>query len=146
VGSFQAAKGRRRGRGPLRPGVRAPDFTVRTAEGPSPLFSVLRRGRHVMVVTNMDPDSAAASPALLPYRDLFEVMTRVPGHAPAFGRSRSRSRTAAVLLVRPDGYVAARERPGELETVLGYLRELSRETATSGTTMMTIASQATPSA
>ena len=55
-----------RGRGRPRPGQRVPDIEVLTAEGPSRLFTVLRRGRHVMIVTGADPDSALASPALKP--------------------------------------------------------------------------------
>jgi hypothetical protein len=116
-----------RGRGPLRPGERAPDFKVRTREGTSRLFSVLRRGRHVMVVTGADPDSAPASPALTPYRDLFEVVTCGPGDARAFRRSC----TGSVFLVRPDGYIAARGRPDRLETVLDYLQQLSSESGIS---------------
>jgi hypothetical protein len=113
-----------RGLGPLRPGERVPDLEVRTQEGTRRLFSVLRRGRHVLVITGTDPDSPPASPALTPYQDVFEVVTRGPGHARAFGRSRA----ASVFLVRPDGYIAARGRPHRLEAVLGYLQELSGET------------------
>lgn len=76
-----------------------------------------------MVVTGADPASLAASPALQPYRDLFEVVTRGPGDARA-------SRAWSVVLVRPDGYVAAYGRPDRLETVVGYLRRLSGGTAT----------------
>ena len=64
-----------RGRGRPRPGQRVPDIKVLTAEGPSRLFTVLRRGRHIIVVMGADPDSALANPALKPYRDLFEVVT-----------------------------------------------------------------------
>jgi 2-polyprenyl-6-methoxyphenol hydroxylase-like FAD-dependent oxidoreductase len=115
-----------RGHGPLRPGERAPDFEVRTREGTTGLFRVLRRGRHVMVVTGTDPADALADPALQPYRDLFEVVTRGPGNARAVDGSRAR----AVYLIRPDGYVAARGRPDGLQTVLGYLRGLSGGTGT----------------
>ena len=110
-----------RGRGRPRPGQRAPDIEVHAQGGTSRLFTVLRRGRHVMVVTGADPDSALAGPALEPYRDLFEVVTRGSGDAFAFRGGRAGS----VFLVRPDGYIAARGRPDRLETVLGYLRELS---------------------
>jgi hypothetical protein len=34
-----------------------------------------------------------------------------------------------VILVRPDGHVAARGRPGSMEPVTGYLRDLFREPA-----------------
>jgi len=111
-----------RGRGRPRPGQRVPDIEVLTAGGPSTLFAVLRRGRHVIVVRGADPDSALANPALGPYRDLFEVVTCGSPDAGAFRSIRAGS----VFLVRPDGYLAARARPGKLETVLGYLQELSR--------------------
>ena len=112
------------GRGRPRPGQRVPDIEVRTPDGTSRLFTVLRRGRHVMIVTGADPDSVLASPALQPYRDLFEVITRGSGDARAFRGGRA----ASVFLVRPDGYIAARGRPDRLEMVLGYFRELSGET------------------
>ncbi|MGO8889842.1 MAG: hypothetical protein ACLP8X_20950 [Streptosporangiaceae bacterium] len=64
----------------------------------------LPRGRHVMVLTGADPDSEPASPRPDAYQDLFEVVTRGPGDARAFRRSRAGS----VFLVRPDGHIAAR--------------------------------------
>jgi 2-polyprenyl-6-methoxyphenol hydroxylase-like FAD-dependent oxidoreductase len=109
------------GRGRPRPGQRAADAEVRTQDGTSRLFAVLGRGRHVMVVAGADPGRALAGPALDPYRDLFEVVTRGPGDA----RALSGDRAGSVVLVRPDGYVAARGRPGRLPGVLDYLRELS---------------------
>jgi 2-polyprenyl-6-methoxyphenol hydroxylase-like FAD-dependent oxidoreductase len=115
-----------RGRGRPRPGQRVPDIEVLTAEGPSTLFTVLRGGRHVIVVRGPAPDSPPANPALDPYRDLVEVVTWGSADARAFRGTRPGS----VLLVRPDGYLAARARPDKLEAVLGYLQELSRsETA-----------------
>ena len=116
-----------RGRGRPRPGQRAPDIQVGTQDGTSSLFTVLRRGRHVMVVTGADPGGTLGRPALEPYRDLFEVVTRGPGDARAFRGGRG----GLVFLVRPDGYIAARGRPDRLDTVLGYLRELSGETGIS---------------
>jgi len=106
----------------------------------SRLFTVLRRGRHVMVVTGADPDSVLASPALQPYRDLFEVITRGSGDARAFRGGRAGS----VFLVRPDGYLAARGRPDRLEMVLGYFRELSGETEVSRPGRPTATSPALP--
>ena len=73
-----------------------------------------------MIVTGADPDSALAGPALIPCRDLFEVVTRGSGDGRAFRSGRA----GAVFLVRPDGYLAARARPDKLQTVLGYLQEL----------------------
>ena len=76
-----------------------------------------------MVVTGAGPDSAAASPALKPYRELLEVVTSCPGLP--------RSRAGSVVLVRPDGYIAARGTLDKLETVLDYLRELMVESQAS---------------
>jgi hypothetical protein len=112
-----------RGRGQTRPGQRASDIELRTQDGPSRLFTILRRGRHVIVVTGADPDHTLANPALEPYRDLFEVVAGA-GDARAFRNGRAGS----VVLIRPDGYVAARGRPDRLEAVLSYLGELSGET------------------
>jgi 2-polyprenyl-6-methoxyphenol hydroxylase-like FAD-dependent oxidoreductase len=118
-----------RGRGRPRPGQRVPDIEVLTAEGPSRLFTVLRSGHHVIIVTGADPGSALANPALEPYRDLVEVVTCGLPDAPAFRSARA----GAVFLVRPDGYLAARARPDKPDTVLGYLQELFRsETGKSG--------------
>lgn len=123
--------GRRRGR--PRPGQRVPDIEVLTAEGPSRLFIVLRRGRHIIVVTGADPDSALASPALEPYRDLFEVVTCGSADARAFRGTHAGS----VFLVRPDGYLAARARPDKPQIVLGYLQKLCRsETGNGGDSVL----------
>jgi hypothetical protein len=112
-----------RSSGRPRPGQRAPDIKVLSRSGPRRLFTVLRRGRHVMVVTGADPDRVLASPALKPYRDLFEVVARGSGDARAFRGGRAGS----VFLVRPDGYIAVRGRPDKLEMVLGYFRELGSQ-------------------
>jgi hypothetical protein len=118
-----------RGPGRPRPGQRVPDIEVLTAEGPARLFTVLRRGRHVIVITGADSDRAPTNPALDPYRGLFEVVTCGSPDVRAFRSTRAGS----VFLVRPDGYLAARARPDKLATVLGYLQALSRsEIGTSG--------------
>ena len=54
----------------------------------------------------------AARTALQPYRDIVQVV------------SSSAGRAGPVVLVRPDGYVAARGTLDKLETVLDYLRML----------------------
>jgi 2-polyprenyl-6-methoxyphenol hydroxylase-like FAD-dependent oxidoreductase len=122
-----------RGRGRPRPGQRVPDIEVLTAQGPSRLFTVLRRGRHVIVVTEADPDGALASPALEPYRDLIEVVICGSADVRVFRGTRAGS----VFLVRPDGYLAAQARPGKPQTVLGYLQTLFRsETGNSGDSVL----------
>jgi 2-polyprenyl-6-methoxyphenol hydroxylase-like FAD-dependent oxidoreductase len=116
-----------RGHGQPKPGQRAPDIEVLTRDRTSKLFNVLRRGRHVLVVTGADPARVLASPALQPYRDLLEAVTRGPGDA----RALRRIRAASVVLVRPDGYIAARGTPDRLDTVLSYLQKLSGKPETS---------------
>lgn len=111
-----------RSRGRPSPGERVPDIDVLTAEGPSRLFAVLRRGRHVLIVRRAGPDSAFAHPALRSYRDLFDVVVCGPEDARVFRGMRAKS----LLLVRPDGYLAARASPDKPQTVLGYLQELTR--------------------
>jgi hypothetical protein len=93
-----------------------PDIDVLAQGGTTSLFSILRRGRHVMVVIGAGPDGAAPSTQLNPYRALLEVVTSCHGLP--------RSRAGSVILVRPDGYIAARGTLDKLETVLDYLREL----------------------
>jgi predicted amidohydrolase YtcJ len=55
-----------------------------------------------------------ADPILRPYRRDLDVVSAA---------------AAPVVLIRPDGHVAARGRPGNLETVAGYLRDLFSEPA-----------------
>jgi hypothetical protein len=69
------------------------------------------------------PRGALASPALTLYRDLLEVVTRRTG-----AHTFSRSRAGSIVLIRPDGYIAARGTPDRLDAVPGYLQELSRPT------------------
>jgi hypothetical protein len=61
---------------------------------------------------------------LQPYSCDIEVVTCDVTQTP-----RPDSRTARVILVRPDGHVAARGRPGGLESVTGYLRDLFNDPA-----------------
>jgi hypothetical protein len=60
--------------------------------------------------------------ALKSYRDRFDVVTCGPEDARVFRGAGEKS----LLLVRRDGYLAARASPDELQTVLGYLQELTR--------------------
>jgi len=62
---------------------------------------------------------------LRPYSRDLEVVTGDSAQAP---RPRD-SDTAPVILVRPDGHVAARGRPGRMEPVTDYLRDLFMEPA-----------------
>jgi 2-polyprenyl-6-methoxyphenol hydroxylase-like FAD-dependent oxidoreductase len=105
------------GRGGPRPGQRMPDFPVRVHGQPATLHGVLRSGRHVLLVPAAHAASVLSDSALRPYRTDLDVITGGPGPHDD------------VVLVRPDGHVAARGRPGNMEAVSGYLRDLLSEPA-----------------
>ncbi|MDQ6740994.1 MAG: FAD-dependent monooxygenase, partial [Actinomycetota bacterium] len=108
------------GRGRPRPGQRMPDIEVRAGGQAATLHSVLRGGRHVMVVSAADSASALDDAGLRPYSKDFNVVTR--GTRKTTGLRNNG--TSHVVLVRPDGHVAARGRPGNMHAVAGYLRDL----------------------
>jgi hypothetical protein len=68
-----------------------PDLMIIGTEGPSTLYAALRRGRHVLVVSDCAADSVDRDE----YADVVDIVT-----AP-WGRRR------ALALIRPDGYLAA---------------------------------------
>jgi FAD binding domain len=92
-------------------GQRMPDISVRAGGRAATLHQVLRDGRHVLVVPGAS--SLTALDGLAPYRDDLVVVTAQD--------------TGLVVLVRPDGHVAARGRPGRMPAVTGYLRGLFGE-------------------
>lgn len=97
-------------------GQRMPDIGVR-ADGPATtLHGVLRAGRHVLVAPAADAASVLSDPALRRYLSDLEVVTPIP--APGD------KGTGPFVLVRPDGHVAALGRPGNMDAVTGYLRDL----------------------
>jgi hypothetical protein len=106
----------RSGGGP-RAGQRMPDIGVRADGVATTLYRVLCGGRHVLVVPAAHTAGLMDDARLRPYRGDLDVVT------PATGGDG----TGPVLLVRPDGHVAARGRPGRLDAVTGYLRDLFTE-------------------
>ena len=102
-----------------------PDIQVRAGSQPEMLHSVLRGGRHVLVVPAGYLANVLSDSGLRPYSKDLDVVTGDVTQAP---RPRGR-RTGPVILVRPDGHVAARGRPGSMEAVTSYLRDLFREPA-----------------
>jgi hypothetical protein len=102
-----------RGRGAPQPGQRVPDIAVRAGAQATTLHTVLRGGRHVLVIPAAAVASIMSDPELGPHRGDLEIVTHeaLDGAGP-------------VLLVRPDGHLAARGRPGRLNAVTGYLRDL----------------------
>jgi len=110
-----------RGRGRPRAGQRMPDISVQTHGRASALHRVLRGGRHVLVIPAAQAGLLSDS-ALRPYREDLDIVTR----APTPGDHRM------VVLVRPDGHVAARGWPGRLEAVTGYLHDLLAAPARAG--------------
>jgi 2-polyprenyl-6-methoxyphenol hydroxylase-like FAD-dependent oxidoreductase len=107
--------GLRAGRGGPGAGQRIPDIQVRTGRQPATLYSVLRGGRHVLVVPPAHPAGILDDPGLRPFLGDLDVVTG----ARDFG-------AGTAFLIRPDGHVAARGRPGGMEAVIGYLLDLFR--------------------
>jgi 2-polyprenyl-6-methoxyphenol hydroxylase-like FAD-dependent oxidoreductase len=105
-----------------RPGDRAPDIVVAGPAERSRLYEVLRSGRHVLLVSGSDPVGISESPVLRPYRNVLAVV----GGDFDSRRITLRGRAGPVHLIRPDGYIAARGRLGEMAAVLDYLRQLFR--------------------
>jgi hypothetical protein len=97
--------------GGLRPGDRFPDISLRDCGGPVRLFEVLRAGHHVLVMSAESPEKVDG---LYRFRDTFDV---VVGDIPA-GR---------VVLIRPDGYIAATGKPDDLEPIDEYLSQVFPE-------------------
>ena len=77
-----------------------PDIAVRAHGQPTTLHTVLRAGRHVLVVPAASLVIVLDEAGLAPYRDDLNVVA-------ADG-------TGSIVLVRPDGYVAAQGRPGRV--------------------------------
>jgi 4,5-epoxidase len=94
-------------------GQRMPDLAVRADGQPATLHQALRGGRHVLLIPAASAAAVRADAALRPYRDDVELV-ETAGAGP-------------VVLVRPDGHVAAKGRPGRMPAVTGYLRGLFGE-------------------
>jgi len=112
------------GRGRPGPRQRMPDVPVRADGQLTTLHRVLRGGRHVLLVP-AHAASVLADAALGPYHEDLDVVTIDAGKAPGRGNSG----TGPVILVRPDGHVGARGRPGSMHAVTGYLHDLFGEPA-----------------
>jgi hypothetical protein len=93
-----------------------PDVEVQADGQATTLHRVLRGGRHVLVIPAAHAGLLSDS-ALRPYREDLDIVTRAPGDH------------GLVVLVRPDGHVAARGGPGRMEAVTGYLHDLFTEPA-----------------
>jgi len=102
-----------RPRGPAA-GQRMPDIAVLAGGRATTLHQVLRAGRHVLMVPEAGLAGVLDEAGLTPYLDELDVVAAADGTRPA-------------VLVRPDGHVAARGRPGRMHAVAGYLRGLFGE-------------------
>jgi len=102
-----------------------PDVRISGGRNAITLHGVLRRGRHVLVIPTAHTDAVLHDPALGPYWADLDVVTGDVGEAQA---PEHRGKGLAVL-VRPDGHIAARGRPGRMAAVTGYLCELFGESA-----------------
>jgi hypothetical protein len=116
---------RDRGRGTPKAGQRMPDIGVHAGGQAATLHSVLRGGQHVLVIPAAGAASVLSDPGLRPYRADLGVVTVGAWPAPTIRNDGQ----GPVVLVRPDGYVAARGRPGNMHAVTGYLRDLLGEPA-----------------
>jgi 2-polyprenyl-6-methoxyphenol hydroxylase-like FAD-dependent oxidoreductase len=94
-------------------GQRMPDLAVRADGQPATLHQALGGGRHVLLIPAASAAAVRADAALRPHRDDVELV-ETAGAGP-------------VVLVRPDGHVAAKGRPGRMPAVTGYLRGLFGE-------------------
>jgi 2-polyprenyl-6-methoxyphenol hydroxylase-like FAD-dependent oxidoreductase len=94
-------------------GQRMPDLAVRADGQATTLHQALGGGRHVLLIPATSAAAVRADAALRPYRDDVEQVETV-GAGP-------------VVLVRPDGHVAAKGGPGRMPAISGYLRGLFGE-------------------
>src|SRR5579862_2880235 len=110
-----------------KPGVgqRVPDVRISGGRRATTLHGVLRGGRHVLVVPTAYTDAVLHDPVLGPYWADLDVVTGDVGEAQT---PKSRGKGLAVL-VRPDGHIAARGRPGRMAAITGYLHDLFGEPA-----------------
>ena len=110
-----------RERGALRAGQRMPDLQVRAGGQATTLLDVLRGGKHVLVVPDAHAARVLSDPALRPFRSDLDIVTQ----SPAPGAEGAQP----FILIRPDGHVAALGRPGGMDAVTGYLRDLFTRSA-----------------
>jgi 4,5-epoxidase len=106
-------------RGPVEPGQRLPDLAVHDDGRATTLHEVLRNGCHVLVVADAHLATVLGDAGLQRYRDDVRIVTvAVTTH-----RLR-RGSTPLVVLVRPDGHVAALATPNEPQPMTSYLEGL----------------------
>jgi 2-polyprenyl-6-methoxyphenol hydroxylase-like FAD-dependent oxidoreductase len=91
-------------------GQRMPDLAVRADGRAATLHQALGGGRHVLLIPVASAAAVRADAALRPYRADIELV-ETAGAGP-------------VVLVRPDGHVAAKGGPGRMPAISGYLRGL----------------------
>lgn len=104
----------------LKPGDRIDDIGVVGAEGRNRLYEVLRRGRHVLLSSGNDAAMVLENDDIRVYEGVFETVVADP-----LGARRHRGgRRSAVLLIRPDGYIAARGSLDRLPSLLAYLHKM----------------------
>jgi 2-polyprenyl-6-methoxyphenol hydroxylase-like FAD-dependent oxidoreductase len=108
-----------RARGVPRVGQRMPDIQVHAGQQATTLHAVLRAGRHVLIVPEAHAAIAQTGSALRPYQDDLHVVTADVSRSAEF-----HGKGALVVLVRPDGHVAACGRPAAMHAVTSYLRDL----------------------
>jgi 2-polyprenyl-6-methoxyphenol hydroxylase-like FAD-dependent oxidoreductase len=107
-------------RGP-RPGERVPDIEVSAGASSTRLYRVLRRGRHVLLVSNV-----GVRPALmLPDHDQVAGLIDIAGADLRALFGTTKRAPTAFALVRPDGVLAAKGPVSDAHEVTDYLRQVS---------------------
>ncbi len=111
-----------RGRTGLRPGERAPDLEVTGSEGKTRLHEVLRRGRHILLISGPGQGGPDQDGAVPPWARLWTDQVVVA--TAANGRANLHLPAGHVYLLRPDGYTAARGTATSPDDLLDYLQRL----------------------
>jgi hypothetical protein len=126
-----------RSRAGIQPGQRAPDLEVTCSGRKTRLYAVLRKGRHVLLITGPGPAGALQARMRI-WQDQIEVVTAAdsPTDQPDLGPAQS------VHLIRPDGYVAARGSVSSPGNLLDYLHRRSGTTGSHQVTKIWSAGQA----
>jgi 2-polyprenyl-6-methoxyphenol hydroxylase-like FAD-dependent oxidoreductase len=104
----------------LTPGDRIGDVDVVCTAGRSRLYKVLARGRHVLFASDALTLNTLNGGDIAAYTDVFETVVADPPAA----QGHRRSSRAAVLLIRPDGYIAARGSLDRVSALMAYLHQV----------------------
>jgi 2-polyprenyl-6-methoxyphenol hydroxylase-like FAD-dependent oxidoreductase len=108
-----------------RPGDRVSDVEVRAGDSATRLYRVLRRGRHVLLLSDDSIQAALEARGLDLFTGLVDIVAGDVGARHRPGEARS----ATFALVRPDGILAARGSQRDVHKVINYLGQISAANA-----------------